>query len=124
MACGIGMALFFFCFLLSAFFSKARTAGTFGALVYLVTYFVVFGISDTMSATGLRGLSIFFPVAMYLGTRTILNLEPVGGVTSSNLTQSYLNYSTSDCLLMLFIDCLVYFILEWYLNQVRIYVCV
>jgi hypothetical protein len=71
--------------MLSAFFSRARTAcnvlpsslgvcephvffpqqiATFGALIYLGLYFVSFGITDETTASAKIGISLLSPVAM------------------------------------------------------------
>jgi ATP-binding cassette subfamily A (ABC1) protein 3 len=112
------MCVFFWAFMFSTCFSKARTASTFGALIYFASFFTSFAVTNDSPTTAKTWIGIFFSVAQQLGGFTINNLEVAGGVTYDNINSHYLNYSVGICLNMFIFDCFLYLGLGLYFNQV------
>lgn len=109
-----------FTYMLSTLFSKAKTAGIFGVVFNLAFYFPAIFTSDAeMSRANKVGLSFFFPVAFDLGLRTFCSLEADGvGLTVSTFDKQYDFYSMADAYYMMAIDCVVYYLIGWYLDKV------
>lgn len=89
------LSIISFCFLMSAFFSKARSGATFAAVIFLSSFFGYFAVSGTgTSAVSKAFASLASPIAFGLTILTMLNFEAVGlGVNLDNAANQLNNYS-------------------------------
>lgn len=104
---------------MSSFFSKAKTAILVGVLVFFVSYFTTFSITDQTPKETKVGLSIFNTVAMSSGFYTLLSLQ--GNQVEVNFetaSDEYQNYTVQASLIMLFIDTILYGVLALYFDKV------
>ena len=114
-----------FSFLISTFFYRANIAAAAGGILWFVTYIPYFFLSqnyNTLSKGSRIAASLDFNVAMALGSFLIGQWEGEGsGAQWSNLNQGVSvddPFSLGQVFLMLFIDCIVYGILTWYIEAV------
>lgn len=109
-----------FCFFMSTFFSKAKTAAILGVLPYFGGYFITLALKrDT--ARWAKFLAALHPSAAFtLAMTSFTDYEDAGvGVTMFTWTTSAsTNFAFSDALLMMFIDIFVYSVLYWYNDKV------
>lgn len=118
----VALAVMAFCFLISTFFSRSKTAATLGSIIFFAAFFPYYfvggnAVTDVASKTW---ASLFVPTCMALGTDTFAAFEGgLVGVQRSNIHQSYedrLPYV--NMVTMLLIDAALYFVLAWYLDKV------
>mmetsp|Transcript_16037 Transcript_16037/g.15964 ORF Transcript_16037/g.15964 Transcript_16037/m.15964 type:complete len:735 (-) Transcript_16037:2082-4286(-) len=114
-----GLSCIGFCFLISSFFSKAKTAILVGVLMFFITYFTLFAVTNTTPRGTKVGLSIFNTVAMATGFYTLISLQANQvEVDFSTAGDVYENYTVATALIMLTIDTIVYFLLAFYFDKV------
>ncbi|CAN0116974.1 unnamed protein product, partial [Discosporangium mesarthrocarpum] len=114
------MATTAYCFFVSAFFSKARTASTLGTMAFFVALFPYFSVSsnDTPAADR-RAACLLPPTCLALGTVSFSEFEDSGeGVTAATAGQSESGFTFNDVIGMLFLDIILYSLLGWYAGQV------
>lgn len=118
----VALAVMAFCFLISTFFSRSKTAATLGSIIFFAAFFPYYfvgrdAVTDVPTKTW---ASLFVPTCMALGTDTFAAFEGgLVGVQRSNIRQSYedrLPYV--NMVTMLLIDAALYFALAWYLDKV------
>ena len=114
-----------FSFLVSTFFYRANIAAAAGGILWFVTYIPYFFLAQSyneMSRSSRIAACLDFNVAMAYGSFLIGQWEGEGsGVQWSNLSKGVSiddPFSFGDVLLMMFIDCIVYGILTWYIEAV------
>ncbi|CAM9263174.1 unnamed protein product [Hapterophycus canaliculatus] len=114
------MASTAFCFFISAFFSRAKTASTIGTIVFFVALFPYFVLTaDGTPASSRRWACLLPPTCLALGTLAFAEFEDSGeGVTSDTAGQSENGFTFNDVLLMYFVDIIIYSILAWYAGHV------
>jgi ATP-binding cassette, subfamily A (ABC1), member 3 len=107
-------------YLVSVFFSRAKSAASIGTLSFFALAFPHFGVGgSTASAAAKLGASICAPTAFSLTVDLLATVESNGqGVTFANAGQVVGNYSASWGLGWLAIDTLAYLVLGWYLGAV------
>ncbi|CAM9094590.1 unnamed protein product, partial [Laminaria digitata] len=118
----VALSVMAFCFLLSTFFSRSKTAATLGSVIFFAAffpYYYVGGEAQTEVSTK-TWASLLAPTCLALGSDTFAAFEGgLVGVQVSNTNQSYegrLPYV--NMVLMLLVDAMLYFLLAWYLDQV------
>ena len=114
-----------FSFLVSTFFYRANIAAAASGILWFATYIPYFFLSqnyNTLSRGSRIAASLDFNVGMALGSFLIGQWEGEGsGAQWSNLGKGVSvddPFSLGDVFLMLFIDCIVYGILTWYIEAV------
>ena len=114
-----GQSCLAFSVLISSIFNKAKTAVLVGMLMFFISYFSLLSVTNTTPKETLSVLSLFNTVAMSQGFIELMSFEGSQiAVDFSNLNDSYYNYSVGKCLLFLFIDTCLYWILALYLDKV------
>lgn len=118
----VALAVMAFCFLISTFFSRSKTAATLGSVIFFGAFFPYYfvggaAVTDVASKTW---ASLLAPTCLALGSDTFAAFEGgLVGMQVSNVKQSYedrLPYV--NMVTMLLLDAVLYFILAWYLDKV------
>jgi ABC-type multidrug transport system ATPase subunit len=105
-------------FALSAFFSKAKTAGLAGMFIMLAMSMSFFLVQDAGPAVK-HVLSLMSPVAIMLSLRTVTDASAVGAsITGANSFTVYNGWSFGAGIVYLAVDTVLYFALSWYLDLV------
>ncbi|CAK8683815.1 unnamed protein product [Clavelina lepadiformis] len=116
-----GLSLEMFSFLLTTFFSNARTAGAIGSVlsILLGVLYLIFAFTN-ISQTVAWALSLLSPTAFAIGVDQISTLEIIGeGAQFSNLWKSGNgSYPLAIPLIMLPVDIILYFFLTLYFDNV------
>eukprot|EP00047_Mylnosiga_fluctuans_P017551 m.62475 g.62475 ORF g.62475 m.62475 type:complete len:1711 (+) comp7137_c2_seq6:34-5166(+) len=113
------------CFMVSAFFSRASVASAAGGLIFFMGYFPYFFIQryyGTMSDNEKAASCLLSPTCIGIGATLIAIFEARGeGLTFSNLT-AYPNdddsFTMAKVFGMLILDCVLYIIITWYVEAV------
>lgn len=118
-----GLTAMALCYLLSAFFSKAKLAAAVGAVIFIATFFPYFAVNDPLKAThGAKvAASLLSPVAFGLALDIVSTLESNGvGISWSNLYSPVLGggYSFGGALAIMLFDLVLYTLLGAYLGNV------
>lgn len=118
----VALSVIAFCFLVSTFFSRSKTAATLGSVIFFAAffpYYYVGGVAVTDVATK-TWASLLAPTCMALGTDTFASFEGgLVGIQLSNIGQSYENrLPYVHMVAMLLADSALYFFLAWYLDKV------
>ncbi|XP_048586908.1 ATP-binding cassette sub-family A member 2 isoform X2 [Nematostella vectensis] len=119
-----------FCFLISAFFSKAKLAAACGGIIYFLTYmpFVFVSIREgaahaTIESSEKMAISLLSTSAFGLGARYFALYEEQGeGVQWSNIGKSPIrgdDFNLLKVLYFLVFDTFLYVILVWYIEAVH-----
>lgn len=115
-------AIITFAMFIATFFTKATTATLIGVLVFFIGYFLTLVSNYQDGSVGVISIVSLHPVsAIVYGILEIGRLEDLGvGATRSSVTASDnpSGYNLSSCFSSLFIDCILWGILTWYLNRV------
>ncbi|EQC35872.1 hypothetical protein SDRG_06622 [Saprolegnia diclina VS20] len=113
-----GLAVVAFGFLLSAFFSKAKT----GAYVGVLAFFMLFLIADALanaSANAKTAACVAAPAAMSLGLSILVQAEATSsGITWSTMDHAFGSISFQTVLLFLVLDTVLYTLLGMYVEKV------
>lgn len=118
----VALAVMAFCFLISTFFSRSKTAATLGSVIFFGSFFPYYfvGGSAVTDVTSKTWASLLAPTCLALGSDTFAAFEGgLVGVHVSNMKQSYedrLPYV--NMVMMLLVDAVLYLILAWYLDKV------
>ncbi|CAN0429001.1 unnamed protein product, partial [Hapterophycus canaliculatus] len=118
----VALAVMAFCFLISTFFSRSKTAATLGSVIFFAAffpYYYVGGEAVTNIATK-TWASLLAPTCLALGSDTFAAFEGgLVGIQLSNISQSYENrLPYVHMVVMLLADAALYFVLAWYLDKV------
>ncbi|EQC39078.1 hypothetical protein SDRG_03286 [Saprolegnia diclina VS20] len=112
------MTIWAYGFLVSTFFSNARTGSLVGVSLFFVMYFVSAGLTSA-SEGGKMLASLLSPVALAMCIQTLAASEGVSvGITHSTANTVYSNYRFQGGLGMLVLDFFLYALLAMYLEQV------
>ena len=114
------MALYAFAFFMSTFFSRAQTAASFSAIIFIVSLFLGDMAAASSSARSAKLLGSFAPsIALAYGSRSVARLESGSvGVTWSTLDTEIENYSVADSIMMLILTSVIMLVLGLYLQEV------
>lgn len=108
-----------YAFLITTFFSKAKSAASVGSIAFYSSGYLVHLAKPTSPPNFLRMLSLFPPVCFELTAKTVANLESDGvGLTWSNMDIASDGVSLLFGFEMLLFDAVVLFLLFIYLDQV------
>ncbi|CBJ29591.1 conserved unknown protein [Ectocarpus siliculosus] len=118
----VALSVMAFCFLMSTFFSRSKTAATLGSLVFFAAFFPYYYVGDK-ALSGVKTktwASLLAPTCLALGSDTFAAFEGgLVGVQLSNMTQSYEDHLPYVSMVaMLLADSAIYFLLAWYLDKV------
>eukprot|EP00903_Cladosiphon_okamuranus_P008962 g8576.t1 len=114
------MASTAFCFFVSSFFSRAKTASTIGTMVFFISLFPFFAVEPSDTPAGSRRAACLLPpTCLALGTVAFSEYEDSGeGVTADTAGESEDGFTFNDVISMLFLDIIIYSALAWYAGNV------
>jgi ATP-binding cassette subfamily A (ABC1) protein 3 len=114
------LTTFSFAFMFSTFFSTARLASTFGALVFLVSFFPYYAVQDKSESESTKTAAcLSTTVCFTLGMVNIVNREAAQvGIQNNNTNDLYYNFSYSRAIGMMFLDFFLYLFVGLYLDRV------
>jgi ABC-type multidrug transport system ATPase subunit len=112
-----------FCFAVTSLFSKSKTGGAVGMLIYLALAGPSYALTSPMVPSSVKiGLSIFAPMGFTLGVSTItaaeLNRQGLNFSNFSNPNLTSIGVSVGSLTGMMFLDAFLYLVLAWYLDKV------
>lgn len=109
-----------FAYLISVFFSRARTASTLGIILFLGGYFPYFAVSDVTYTLGTKTAAcLLSPTAFGLALDQLSAFEDQGiGITFENAMTLTRNFQFGTALGMMVLDTLLYLVLAWYIDNV------
>ncbi|CAG9334834.1 unnamed protein product [Blepharisma stoltei] len=115
-----GMSCMAFSILISMLFSKSRSAVMLGLMVFLISYFISFAVTDPTLDEGSKTAASLLPnVALTLGIDVLAQLENGQvGVQNYNTDSTINNYTFGTSIAFLVIDLGIFAILAFYLDQV------
>jgi ATP-binding cassette subfamily A (ABC1) protein 3 len=115
-----GISTFSFAYLISAFFSRARTASTFAAIVFFLIFFPYYTVYGNDSSAGAKTAAcLSAPVCFGLGSLSIIKYEGAGtGVNSNNAGTDLDNFNYNRAVGMLLLDIVLYLVLGLYFYRV------
>ena len=114
-----GLATTMCCFMIASFFSRSKTAAVLGMMIFFALFFPKYGLHSDTGFSGVAAASLCCPVAFGLAIDAISEFENNGvGLTANTIDTEVGNITFTWCLIMLAIDCVVYFVLGWYFGQV------
>jgi len=115
-----GLSSTTFSYLISVFFSRAKTASSLGIVIFIAAYFPTFAVSDGSIATSTKmAASLLCPTAFGLSVNALGNLENNGaGATSETVSAVINNFSVSNGFGMMILDTILYGVLAWYIDNV------
>ncbi|OWF51666.1 ATP-binding cassette sub-family A member 3-like [Mizuhopecten yessoensis] len=121
-----GISIIAFCFMMATIFKRATSAAFAAGILYFLFYMPQFFLGrsyDTLGKGEKVAISLLNLMAMSFGVTTITLYEGTGaGAQWSNFHQPATvddNYSLGDAIGMLVLDSLIYFLVAWYLENVR-----
>lgn len=109
--------------LISAFFSRGRTAAVVGLGIYFILFIFFFGMEfshSSHSVAAKRAMMLLLPTALCWGHQTLLGIQLSGFgtvVPGTSMGQKFRGVSVGDACGFLLLDTLIYFILGWYFHQ-------
>lgn len=114
------LTTFSFCWLISVFFSRSQVATTFGALLFLVSYFPYFAVQGNSSNGGAKGgACLLAPVCFGLGAVVIQKLESrSGGINADTASTEVDGWSYNGTIGMFIADFFIYLLLALYFQQI------
>ncbi|XP_020526672.1 ABC transporter A family member 1 isoform X2 [Amborella trichopoda] len=115
-----GLSAIMLSFLISTFFSRAKTAVAVGTLSFLGGFFPYYMVNDPAVPMVLKVLASFFsPTAFALGTINFADYERAHvGVRWSNIWEDSSGVNFLMCLLMMMLDTILYCVIGLYLDKV------
>ncbi|RYY36221.1 hypothetical protein EON62_01915, partial [archaeon] len=115
-----GLSSITYCYLVSVFFSRAKTAATVGVVLFLATFFPWFAVNGAdMSNSSKGAASLLSTTAFGLGLDQLAAYEDNGqGISFGNASTVVRNYSMSTALIMMAFDFFLYAFLAWYIDAV------
>lgn len=107
-------------YLVSVFFSKARTASSIGVILFIGAFFPYFATGGLDTAFGAKvGSCILSPTAFGLAIDQMSAYEDQGqGITFANAQDFTRNFTFASALLLMAFDTVFYAILAWYIEGV------
>ncbi|XP_023543867.1 ABC transporter A family member 1 [Cucurbita pepo subsp. pepo] len=115
-----GLSAIMFSFLISTFFKRAKTAVAVGTLSFLGAYFPYYTVNDeTVSVIVKATASLLSPTAFALGSINFADYERARvGLRWSNMWRASSGVNFLVCLLMMFFDSLLYFVIGLYMDKI------
>jgi ATP-binding cassette subfamily A (ABC1) protein 3 len=115
-----GLSTVTYCYFVSVFFSRAKTASTLGVVLFLASFFPWFAVADASYSSAAKiASSLLSTTAFGMALDQLAAYEDEGqGVNFSNAQVYVRNYSMSAALGMMFFDFLLYGVLAWYADAV------
>jgi ABC-type lipoprotein export system ATPase subunit len=115
-----GLSATTFSYLISVFFSRAKTASSLGVVIFIAAYFPTFSVSGTDVSRGTKtAASLLCPTAFGLAINLVGALEDNGaGATPATMDSFINNYSVNAAYGMLVLDTFLYGFLAWYIDNV------
>ncbi|CAL5351927.1 hypothetical protein CsSME_00039457 [Camellia sinensis var. sinensis] len=115
-----GLSAIMLSFLISTFFTRAKTAVAVGTLSFLGAFYPYYTVNDQSSSMILKVIaSLLSPTAFALGTVNFADYERAHvGLRWSNIWQPSSGVNFLVCLLMMFLDTLLYCAIGLYLDKV------
>lgn len=114
-----GIASTMFSYLISAFFSRSKTAAVVGMMVYFFSLFPLYALTSTDSKGTRLAAALSPTIAFAMGVNGIAELESDGiGATFDTATRDITNYTIENMLWMLVLDSVICFVLGWYAYEV------
>ncbi|XP_022152229.1 ABC transporter A family member 1 isoform X2 [Momordica charantia] len=115
-----GLSAIMFSFLISTFFKRAKTAVAVGTLSFLGAYFPYYTVNDeTVSMIVKTTASLLSPTAFALGSINFADYERARvGLRWSNLWRASSGVNFLVCLLMMFVDALLYCVIGLYMDKI------
>jgi hypothetical protein len=106
--------------LVSAFFSRAKTAGVISLFLLIAIFFPYFAVSgSTYTLTQKQAGSLSSPIAFSLGLQQILKYQDAfTPVNKDNVGEVLGNYSIANSIGFLILDTFLYVLLAWYCDNV------
>jgi ATP-binding cassette subfamily A (ABC1) protein 3 len=115
-----GLSATTWCMMVSALFTKSRTAAPLGAVFFFAAYFAFFGLTTYSSATSKTAACLLSPTALGVAMEIIATYETNGiGVTSRTVQQPLNNIAFATVLGMMLLDTILYFVLGMYIDAVN-----
>lgn len=116
----LGTATTAFCFFISTFFNRAKTAAIIGTLIYTAAFFPYLAVQNPSVTVVQKMLtSLCAPAAFALSLSVMSAGEQVGmGITFDNWIVQRDNYSFAIGLASLLVDTILYTVLGWYCENV------
>lgn len=114
------ISIIMFCFLLSAVFSKSKSAAMIGPLLFFATFFPYYAVQDDSYDTSTKlSACLLAPTCFALGAGVFADYEGgLVGVRAGNAGELTGNISFDMIVWMLFVDSIIYGLLAWYLDKV------
>ncbi|XP_052283854.1 phospholipid-transporting ATPase ABCA3-like [Dreissena polymorpha] len=120
------LALIAFAFMVSTFFSKANSAAFAAGILYFLTYFPYFFLTnnyETMSKAEKYVACLLHNQAMAFGIKSMLIYEGTGeGAQWSNFYEPGTvddNFALIDAMVMLIVDTVLYMLIAWYVDNIN-----
>ncbi|CAN0878408.1 ABC transporter A family member 1 [Linum grandiflorum] len=115
-----GLSAIMLSFLISTFFSRAKTAVAVGTLAFLGAFFPYYSVNDPSVSMGVKVVASFLsPTAFALGSVNFADYERGHvGLRWSNMWRSSSGVNFMVCLLMLLLDTILYCAIGLYLDKV------
>ncbi|KAF9597369.1 hypothetical protein IFM89_017715 [Coptis chinensis] len=115
-----GLSTVMLSFLISTFFTRAKTAVAVGTLSFLGAFFPYYTVSDADAPMVLKVMaSLLSPTAFALGTVNFADYERAHvGLRWSNIWRASSGVNFSVCLLMMLFDTILYCVIGLYLDKV------
>ena len=115
-----GLSSVALCFLIAAFFSRAKLAAVVGTVLFIAGFFPYYTVNDDTKPLGAKiAASLLAPTAFGLNMNVLATLESNDvGATWGTLYELYGNFSLGHGMLMMFLDFFIYTILGYYVDQV------
>lgn len=111
-----------FCFFISAFFSRTKSAATYGSLIFFASVFPFYAVNKDGTTGGARVAACLLPSTCYaVSTLPFAQFETNGiGITSATIASHAdgMTISISQCLGMFIFDIFLYGFLFWYASEV------
>ncbi|XP_041350183.1 phospholipid-transporting ATPase ABCA3-like [Gigantopelta aegis] len=121
-----GVSVIAFCFMISVFIQRANVAAAVSGIMFFLAFlpwFLLQSHYQDMTRTEKLGTSLVFNTGMAFGVATISLYEGIGaGAQWSNIAEPASvddNYSLLNAMLMLLGDSAIYFLITWYVDNVK-----
>eukprot|EP01083_Nonionella_stella_P079939 219442_1 len=113
------LSVFAFCYLVSAFFTRARVAASIGGMIFLLSYFGDLRLGDHPTASEIHAMSLSSPICFGFGIKTLAHFESGKiGIDFDNIMFERTNISLYSVLWFMALDFVIYMALALYLGKV------
>uniref|UniRef100_A0A7S3ZF35 ABC transporter domain-containing protein n=1 Tax=Lotharella globosa TaxID=91324 RepID=A0A7S3ZF35_9EUKA len=113
------MDIFALAWLTTSFFSKATSGGLQCAVIFLASFFGIFGFNATTTAPAKGIACLSAPICFGLGMQQLATFESAQqGINFSNAGVMENNFTMNTCIVLLFIDFFFYILMALYFERV------